>query len=139
MATANNRTKPSTANPPKQEGEWTQYDPHGLLKAIQAMRAEADEMEGLAATLAERANRLRIRAEKAIQLAVLATPAIGKGTAMNADTPQELPVAVRLRYEDQLEYSDIAERLGVSILEARKLVSQGASQVRKEYAQGKAD
>lgn len=72
MATA--KMKKLTSQPGETGGEWTKYDPHALLKAVQAMRAEADEIEGLAATLAEKANRLRVRAEKAIQLAVMATP-----------------------------------------------------------------
>ncbi len=60
-------------------------------------------------------------------------------TGTNQSNSQELPVAVRLRYEDQLEYCDIAERLDVSTVEARKLVSQGLSKLREEAGQGQAE
>lgn len=43
--------------------------------------------------------------------------------------------AARMRYVDQAEYCDIAERFGVSMPEARKLVSQGLPQLREEFGQ----
>lgn len=52
-------------------------------------------------------------------------------------TSQQPIVAARMRVFEQLEYSAIAERLGVTVMAARRLVSQGMRELREEADKAK--